>query len=163
MLLGHADLDRWTHPHGNANDLGPRYNYPSLGFYTTTKKLSYRKTGPYELLRVNDSTVTVEQDGLQVTVSIDRVTVDPVKGSGRYFNGEEHSTSLGDNPSGDTGQENLDPEYVVKRCCIIRRADSYGSRDLSCLRILDADWPIRIPLIWHTSALRCAHPVNFIR
>ena len=22
-------------PHGKANDLGPRYNYPSLGFYTT--------------------------------------------------------------------------------------------------------------------------------
>ena len=67
------------------------------------------------MLKANDSTVTVEQDGLQVTVSIDRVTVDPVNGSGRYLNGEEHSTSVGDNSPGDTAQETLDPEYVVER------------------------------------------------
>ena len=81
----------------------------------TTKKLSYRRTGPYKVLKANDSTVTVEQDGLEVTVSIDRVTVDPVKGSGRYLNGEERSTSLGDKPPGDRAQEILDHEYVVER------------------------------------------------
>ena len=43
------------------------------------------------------------------------MTVDPVKGSGRYINGEEHSTSVGDNPPGDPSQETLDPEYVVER------------------------------------------------
>ena len=37
----------------------------------TTKKLSYRTTNPYKVLKANDSTETVEQDGLQVTVSID--------------------------------------------------------------------------------------------
>ena len=82
---------------------------------STTKKLSYRTTGSYKVLKANDSTVTIEQDGLQVTVSLDPVTVDPVKGSGRYLNGEEHSTSLGYNPPGDMAQETLDPEYVVER------------------------------------------------
>ena len=81
----------------------------------TTKKLSYRTTGPYKVLETNDSTVTVEQDGLQVTVSLDRVTVDPVKGPGRYLNGEGHSTALGEKPHGDTAQGTLYPEYVVER------------------------------------------------
>ena len=81
----------------------------------TTKKLSYRTTGPYKVLKTSDSTVTVEQDGLQVTVSLERVTVDPVKGSGRYLNGEGHSTALGENPHGDTAQGTLDPQYVVER------------------------------------------------
>ena len=81
----------------------------------TIKKLSYRTTGPYKVLKANESTVTVEQDGLQVAVSIDRVTVDPVNGSGGYLNGEEHSNPVGDNPPGDPSQESPDPEYVVER------------------------------------------------
>ena len=86
-----------------------------MGEDRTTKKLSYRTTGPYKVLKANESTVTVEQDGLQVAVSIDRVTVDPVKGSGGYLNGEEHSNPVGDNPPGDPSQESPDPEYVVER------------------------------------------------
>ena len=50
---------------------------------------------------------------------------------------------------------------VIIEGSIIRRADSYGCRDLSCLGILDANWPIQILLIWHTWVLRCAHRVKF--
>ena len=82
------------------------------------------------MLKANDSTVTIEQDGLKVTVSLDRVTVDPVKGSGRYLNVEGHSTSLGDNPPGDTAQETLDPEYVVERI-----ADHKGTGDALRYRV----------------------------
>ena len=57
----------------------------------------------------------------------------------------------------------LETKAMRKSCSIIPRADSYGCRDLSCLRILDADWPTRILLLWHTSAMRCAHPVNVFR
>ena len=52
-------------PHGNAGDLGPRYNYPSLGFYTTEISKAARacsRDGPFEFIHITASSLTSGRD-----------------------------------------------------------------------------------------------------
>ena len=84
---------------------------------TTTRKLLPRATGPFEVKSASEDTVTVEQDGLLNTISIDRVTKVPSTTPAHTRSSEATEDSRRPLPDETDGGEQEPPpeEYAVDR------------------------------------------------
>ena len=86
-----------------------------------TKKLLPKTTGPYKVIRSTPDTVTISQDGLENTISIDRVTVAPSRSTPRAVTADPTGPNqLDDTPeesSGENGQDTTptQDEYPIEK------------------------------------------------